>query len=234
MEPILLGPGEGEEASDGERRSVLIKAGLDQLAVTKSRYAAGESGPGPHIHREHADAFYVLAGRLEFEIAGERLEVEQGGFVLVPPAIVHTFRNEGPRDARFLNFHAPSRGFDRQLRGEEIDFDEDEPPAESGRPPSEAIVLAPGEGEQLAFGPSKGLLKAQGTDGGGFAAVPPGNAHTFANLSDAPVRLLNAMAPAGFEQYLKQVVAAMRPGEPPDPQLMAEIASRHDFRPVAP
>lgn len=280
---VLLGLGEGEETSDGERKSVLIKAGLPELAVTESRYAAGESGPSDHVHHEHADGFYVLDGRLVFELEGERVELGAGGFALVPPEVVHTFRNEGPGDARFLNFHAPSREFHRQLRGEDVDFDDDDPPPGGGRPPADAIVRGPGEGERLAIGPSEGLLKAQGDEADGFlslnevtlapgfpgpvphlhetfvdsfyvlegvltlqlgdervdagpgtfAAIPTRTVHTFANESDAPVRALNVMAPGGFERYLKEVAAVMRPGEPPDPARMAEIAARYDFKPAA-
>jgi hypothetical protein len=40
------------------------------------------------------------------------------------------------------------------------------------------------------------------------------------------------MAPGGFEQYLKEFAAGSRPGEAPDPAVMAEIASRYDFVPV--
>lgn len=65
-----------------------------------------------------------------------------------------------------------------------------------------------------------------------YAIVPPGNVHTFANRSDAPVRMLNLMAPEGFEQYLKEVAATTTPGEPPDQAIMAELASRYDFLPA--
>jgi mannose-6-phosphate isomerase-like protein (cupin superfamily) len=67
---------------------------------------------------------------------------------------------------------------------------------------------------------------------GSFAAVPPGTVHTFSNRSGAVVRMLNLMAPAGLEQYLKEVAAAMKPDEPPDPAVMARIASRYDFHPA--
>jgi mannose-6-phosphate isomerase-like protein (cupin superfamily) len=66
---------------------------------------------------------------------------------------------------------------------------------------------------------------------GSFAFVPPGNVHTFSNPSDETVRMLNLMAPGGFEQYLKEAAAAMG-GGPPDPAVMARIASRYDFEPV--
>jgi quercetin dioxygenase-like cupin family protein len=64
---------------------------------------------------------------------------------------------------------------------------------------------------------------------GTYALVPPGNPHTFSNPSDEPVSLLNLMAPAGFERYLRDVAEG---GGPLDPQKMAEIASKYDFRAV--
>ncbi len=68
---------------------------------------------------------------------------------------------------------------------------------------------------------------------GSYAYVPPGNVHTFSNPGDERVRVLNVMAPAGLEQYLKEVAAALTPGEAPDPSEMARLASRYDFLPVA-
>jgi quercetin dioxygenase-like cupin family protein len=62
---------------------------------------------------------------------------------------------------------------------------------------------------------------------GSYALVPPGNAHTFAGNESARVRALNLMAPGGLERYLEEVAEL---GGPPDPEQMAEIASRYDFR----
>jgi quercetin dioxygenase-like cupin family protein len=68
-------------------------------------------------------------------------------------------------------------------------------------------------------------------EAGDFALVPPRAAHTFANPGEQKVRVLNLMAPGGFEQYLKEVAHASSGGSP-DVSLMAEIASRHDFTPA--
>jgi quercetin dioxygenase-like cupin family protein len=68
---------------------------------------------------------------------------------------------------------------------------------------------------------------------GSFVLVPPGVAHTFANRSSAPARVLNIMQPAGNEQYLKEAVKRMAEGRPWSPAEMAEIASRYDFEQVA-
>jgi mannose-6-phosphate isomerase-like protein (cupin superfamily) len=116
MEAQIGRPGDGEVVSAGEETDVQILLDDDHLDVTWSRYSAGESGPGPHIHREHSDCFWVLQGTLVFEVAGKRIDAGPETFVAVPPGVVHTFRNEGPGDAQFLNMHAPGRGFAEHLR----------------------------------------------------------------------------------------------------------------------
>jgi mannose-6-phosphate isomerase-like protein (cupin superfamily) len=211
-----------------------------------------------------------------------------GTLVAAPAGVVHTFANETSDEATFLNIHAPSMGFGEMLRarrdGRDEDterFDQFDPPPDGGRPVSDAVVRGPGEGDDLALGPSRALFKAEGSDGdgtfclvettlaagfpgpvlhrhrelvdtffvldgtlalrlgddeveappGSFACIPPGNVHTFANRSRGTVRIVNLMAPGGFEQYLKEVARVTTTGTP-DPQLMAEIASRYDFEPV--
>ena len=67
---------------------------------------------------------------------------------------------------------------------------------------------------------------------GSFALVPPGNVHTFANRQREPVRFVSIVAPGGFEQYFKDAAEASGDG-PPDPRVLAEIASRYDYEPVA-
>jgi uncharacterized cupin superfamily protein len=183
---VVLRPGEGEVISDRAERTVRIKAGLDAIAVTETRYEAGEPGPEPHIHRGHTDAFYVLEGTLDLKLGPERktTRLRAGSFVAAPPNFVHSFRNEGPARVRFLNFHAPSGGFADYLRamrdGEDGSwFDQIEPPADGGRPLSDGAVLGPGEGERIAVGGSALVLKgtAASSDGTFFLSettVEPG------------------------------------------------------------
>src|SRR5687767_7960666 len=114
----VLPPDGGEVISDRTERTVLIKAGLDAIAVTETRYEPGERGPDAHIHHGHTDAFYVLEGTLDFELGPEleTIRLGAGSFVAAPPDLVHSFRNDGTGRARFLNFHAPSGGFADYLR----------------------------------------------------------------------------------------------------------------------
>src|SRR5213080_2338231 len=108
-DPLLLPPGAGEPIARQARREVTIKGALDQLTVTESRYAAGERGPDPHVHRRHVDAFYVLDGEMTYTFGREDRAVVAGAgtFVLIPIGVVHTFANESEGDVRWLNFHAP-------------------------------------------------------------------------------------------------------------------------------
>jgi mannose-6-phosphate isomerase-like protein (cupin superfamily) len=122
-------------------RQVWIRLALEHLVVTESRYAAGERGPDPHVHHLHADCFYVLEGSLTLSLRSGDRTVGPGTFVLVPPDVVHSFRNDGPGGMRFLNIHAPGVGFDRYLLDElETPFDQHPPPDDGGRDPASVLV----------------------------------------------------------------------------------------------
>jgi mannose-6-phosphate isomerase-like protein (cupin superfamily) len=167
-EPLLLSPGAGEAI--GER--IRIKAGRPEIVVTESRYEPGRRGPDLHVHHHHVDSFWVLEGRLAFALGpdGDEVEAAVGSFALVPPDVVHTFRNPGPETARFLNFHAPGMGFDEYLRNQ-VPYDQHDPPADGGRPAGEVILLSPGEGERLTLGPVEAVVKAGGQDALGSLTV---------------------------------------------------------------
>jgi len=165
---VLARLGDGERITAKERRDVVILAAREDLTVTWSRYAAGEQGPGLHVHREHTDAFYVIEGELTFAVgpAAERIRVAAGGFVAVPPNVVHSFANEGAAESRWLNFHAPDKGFAAYLRaardGLDAGFDSFDPPGDGGLPATGVIVRRAGEGEPLAADPAvliKGALR---------------------------------------------------------------------------
>jgi quercetin dioxygenase-like cupin family protein len=63
---------------------------------------------------------------------------------------------------------------------------------------------------------------------GSFVCVPPGVVHTFSNPTDAPVRFLNFNTPAGWENYMRELAAALEGGNPTQEEI-GQIASRHDF-----
>jgi quercetin dioxygenase-like cupin family protein len=132
---VLLEPGLGPKL---ERPELLISE-LDRIPA---------SGVAPHVHREHADAFFVLEGKVVFELAGEPVEASSGTFVLAPAGFVHGFR---PPDGRFLNFHAPGAPY--VGRGDTYD-----PPADGGE--GEGVVVPPGGGERLSGEKRVAYIKA--------------------------------------------------------------------------
>jgi quercetin dioxygenase-like cupin family protein len=147
----LVPLGDAEIITDQERREVRILVAGPDLTVTWSRYAARERGPDLHVHREHTDAFSVLDGELTFAVGprADRQRVPAGGFVAVPPGVVHTFANESTAEARWLNLHAPDTGFAAYLRAARdgvpgASFDSFDPPADGGRPAAGAIVTLAG------------------------------------------------------------------------------------------
>lgn len=130
-EAIVLRPGEGESLFGGR---VLLKSALPELTITASVFPDARPGAAPHCHRDHADAFYVLDGRLGFLVGDEEHELGPGGFVYAPPGVVHGFRSLSPT---------------RFLRGGPGPFDSIDAEPGSGLPATDAILLDAGEGETL-------------------------------------------------------------------------------------
>src|SRR5919201_760983 len=218
VQPLLLGPTEGETTTDRPERTIRILCDFDQVIVSWFRYEPGEEGPEPHVHREHSDAFYVLGGEVDFGLGPEvtRITGGPGTFVAAPPNVVHTFKNSSDATATFLNIHAPSKGFGDVLRGHgREDFDQFDPPDDGGRPFEDSIfkmTFAP-EFEGVDPHTHDGLVDAflvlegevdfvvgdevRRADAGVFLAAPPGARHGFSNPGPDPLRVLNIHAPDG-------------------------------------
>lgn len=156
---LLLAAHDGETISDREERNVLILVDEPELVMTWTRYEPGERGPDPHVHHEHADGFYIVEGEIEFRLgpgAEHVVQAPAGSVVIAPPDVVHTFANESGARAVYLNFHAPNGGFAGFLRAmrddREFEWDSWDPPADGGRPVSDAVVCLPGQGERFERG----------------------------------------------------------------------------------
>jgi quercetin dioxygenase-like cupin family protein len=93
-----------------------ILCDLPQLTAIDMTFQPVFEGVDPHTHPDHADAFYVLEGEVEFRVGDEPRLAGPGTFVVAPPETVHGFRPSGPEPARFLNLHAPPGGFIERLR----------------------------------------------------------------------------------------------------------------------
>ena len=159
---VLLGPGEGERLNE----RIVVKLERPEISVNEVTVRSTFEGAGPHFHREHVDAFYVLEGELEIINGAETLRAGPGTSVAVPPGIVHGFRVPGRAGARYLNIHAPDAAFIEYLRhavvGEKFGWDSQDVDEPYG--PADAIVAGPGGGERLKRRLIENLIRAETTE----------------------------------------------------------------------
>ena len=177
-EPIIIAPGGGEVIGDSAGRRVEVLSDDDALNATWSRYGPRRDGADLHVHRRHSDLFYVLDGELTVMLGpeGEGVVVPAGTLARVPPLVVHGFRNGSDAEVRYLNFHAPGQAFADYLRslrdGRSFSYDQEPPPADGGRPATEAVVG--GDGAVLADVEEIGISEVRGDPG---EAPPPPHVH---------------------------------------------------------
>ena len=63
-------------------------------------------------------------------------------------------------------------------------------------------------------------------EAGDLVHKPRDQWHTFWNAGDTPCRLLEIIAPGGFESYFAELVEAVKTG-PPSPELIADLEERY-------
>jgi oxalate decarboxylase/phosphoglucose isomerase-like protein (cupin superfamily) len=64
-------------------------------------------GPPVHIHRDAAEAFYVVAGEYIIYVREEEFRCPAGSFIYIPAGIPHGFR-VGAEPSRKLNLYTPA------------------------------------------------------------------------------------------------------------------------------
>lgn len=68
-------------------------------------------GPPPH-HHDWDEAYYVLAGKVDFHIDGQLATIAAGDFAYLPANTVHAFKGASKSPARVLIFAAPAHASD--------------------------------------------------------------------------------------------------------------------------
>jgi len=70
---------------------------------------------GLHLHREHAETFYILEGDVDFHLDGGWLTAPAGSTVYIPPGVPHAVVLPASKTGKLLMIFQPA-GFDEILR----------------------------------------------------------------------------------------------------------------------
>ena len=108
-------------------------------------------GPPPHIHYFEEESFYVLQGSVTIQAAGRTFQASPGDFMHIPRGTVHTFKNDGKVDAKFLVIISPAGPAGMQRFFEESFFPATD---RSAAPPLMTEELL---GRMMAAAPRNGL-----------------------------------------------------------------------------
>ncbi len=105
----VLRPGEGRSIDLGGFR-MSVKASDAQTNGAFSLLEAEEPagfGPPLHIHRDAAEAFYVLEGEYVIFLNDREFACPAGSFIFIPAGLAHGFRVGGVA-SRKLNLYTPA------------------------------------------------------------------------------------------------------------------------------
>lgn len=101
----------------GSMSSVFFADGVE----TNDRYTVSEwwldpqsDGPGPHLHENNEEIFYVIEGVMTFLIGEELMEAPKGTFIRIPACTTHDFMNKSASRAGVLNVYIPG-GFEEMM-----------------------------------------------------------------------------------------------------------------------
>ena len=151
--------GEAEPGSGGLGVRLLVD--VEELGAVEVRSASGGVAPPHHLHRQHAEAFFVLEGELTLRLEDGEHRVGPETWVLVPPEVVHTFAVTGNERTHFLDLHLPSSGFGDfvrglhaatsadELRAVRAAFDQEPAPDYATGDPGLVVIAGSGTGETI-------------------------------------------------------------------------------------
>lgn len=114
---LILPKGEGRVYHCGSMTAI-FKADENE---TNEKYSISEwwlesnsDGPGPHLHEENDEVFYVLEGTISILVGDKWIDAEKGTFLRIPPNTLHDFKNQTNQKTGVLNFFIPG-GFERNM-----------------------------------------------------------------------------------------------------------------------
>lgn len=118
--PFIVQPGEGRLLDLGNFEAVVLADEPGTSGAFTVLQTQGEPpgfGPPLHVHRDAAEAFYVLEGTYRMHLEDRQALCGPGSFVYVPSNVVHTFVVVSEEPGKKLNLFSPAAmvGFFEEL-----------------------------------------------------------------------------------------------------------------------
>jgi quercetin dioxygenase-like cupin family protein len=118
--PFIVQPGEGRRLDLGNFEALVLADAAstsESFSVLQTQAEPSGFGPPLHVHRDAAEAFYVLEGTYLMHLEEHQERCGPGSFVYVPPNVVHTFVVVSDRPGKKLNIFSPAAmvGFFEEL-----------------------------------------------------------------------------------------------------------------------
>ncbi|WP_416064375.1 cupin domain-containing protein [Rhizobium sp. ZK1] len=128
------------------------------FSLIEATTAPGAGAP-PNKHPADDESFYVLEGKYEFLIQGEKRVATPGTFVKVPRGTVHAFTNIDDKPSRMLIINTPGFVHDAffSQAGEPMPPGTRELPPPSNEPPDIQRVIDAGRRNGVEFLLPKGM-----------------------------------------------------------------------------
>lgn len=110
-EASVVRPGEGRVLHLGVFEAVVLATSEQtsgEFTLLQTQSEPSGFGPPLHIHRNAAEAFFVLEGQYLMHVDDRRTLCPPGSFVYVPRGMPHTFRVVSDEPGKKLNLFAPA------------------------------------------------------------------------------------------------------------------------------
>jgi mannose-6-phosphate isomerase-like protein (cupin superfamily) len=119
-EPFIVRPGEGRLLDLGNFEAVVLAdapSTSGAFTVLQTQGEPPDFGPPMHVHRDAAEAFFVLEGTYLMYLEQRQELCPPGSFVCVPPNVPHTFKVISQEPGKKLNIFCPAAmiGFFEEL-----------------------------------------------------------------------------------------------------------------------
>src|SRR4051794_26970840 len=110
-QPFIMQPGEGRLLDLGNFEAVVLadaSSTSDAFSILQTQGEPPGFGPPLHVHRDAAEAFYVLEGTYRMHLQDRQVLCGPGSFVYVPSNVVHTFVVVSAEPGKKLNLFSPA------------------------------------------------------------------------------------------------------------------------------